>query len=222
MKSIYSSLLLLSIAEIVTAGPLPARPVVDVRLDHNPTVDELHLPSTGQVWHLDDDFGNIYKSNENLDLINERLTLRPDSGIAIQSRGAGATVAKDAAEKGAKKGAKGSSSSSVNTPGGGLDVAGKVTGDVAKVTGEVGAEVEGIPIVGEVLGTALEVVTSFLNILSKVFSAVAQMEKKSAEVSLVASVHLNFLTDLLLDRNGWFCGQLLLFNAKRSNVAMTI
>ncbi|KAE9383132.1 hypothetical protein BT96DRAFT_110202 [Gymnopus androsaceus JB14] len=57
----------------------------------------------------------------------------------------------------------------------------KGNGDVAKVTGEVGAEVEGIPVVGEVLGTALEVVTAFLNILSKVFSAVSEMEKKSAE-----------------------------------------
>ena len=52
MKSFYGSLLLFSIAVIVTAGPLPTRPVVDVRLVRNPGVDDSHLPSTGRVWQI--------------------------------------------------------------------------------------------------------------------------------------------------------------------------
>ncbi|KAE9400044.1 hypothetical protein BT96DRAFT_975542 [Gymnopus androsaceus JB14] len=179
---IYGSLLLLSIAKVATAGPLPTKPVVDVRLDRSPSVDNLYLPSTGQVWHyLDDSIGSAsvdYNSNdvEFISTTDQGLTLRPSGGVAI-AEGVTRMVRRKVAPPKPNGGG-----SSVNTPGGGMQKAGQVMGDVAKVTAQVGAEVEGIPIIGEILGTALEAVTAFLNILSKVFSIVGEMEKKSAEV----------------------------------------
>jgi len=206
MKSFYGSLLLFSIAVIVTAGPLPTRPVVDVRLVRNPGVDDSHLPSTGRVWQIvsdsiglsadylpENDFAGASDFNDNSDHffgIDKDVALRlTGGGVTIQSRVATQVEEgtmkivkrKGGGGKGEKGAPKGQSSSSVNTPGGGMKTAGKVTGDVAKVTAQVGVEVEGIPIVGEVLGTALEVVTAFLNVLSKVFNVVGAMEKKSAQ-----------------------------------------
>jgi len=62
-----------------------------------------------------------------------------------------------------------------------MDTAGKAMGAAAKGMSEAGAELEGVPIVGEILGTAVEVVSAFINILAKIFTKIGAMEKKSAE-----------------------------------------
>lgn len=207
MKSLYGSLLLLSIIKVITAGPLPTRPVVDVRMGHNRADidDSRQTSSTGRVWQIlsgsstssmdylpDVDFKSDSDSNENLDVVSSDLT--PHSTV-IQSRRMAARAVEDATspmKKTVVKRKKKKEETNPNkpspagpAPGAGLEKAGKIMGDVSKVTGEVGAEVEGIPIVGEILGTALEVVTSFLSILSKVFNVVGEMEKKSAQVSVL-------------------------------------
>lgn len=187
MKSIYGSLFLsLSILKLVSAGPLPsARPVVDVR----GSLDDVlpFKPSTVHTWYFasdpsmeydlsDIDFGSAY---DGVDLIygtNKNVVPRSDKGVVIQRRKK--KKVKDAASK-----ATGS-----NQAGGGVAKAGKVIGAVGKGVGEAEEATAEIPILGE----AVAAVAVFLNVLSKIFSVVAHMEAKSAQVSLVLSLYFSF------------------------------
>lgn len=148
---------------------------MDVRLDQKPADDR--LPSTGPTWHLvdgssmdynRDSFGN---ANNDLDLTSgtdKDVTLRARNNMAIQRR------------KGKKDKAKAKAPSSGGGGGGGsstMSKAGDVTGDMAKAINAATEALEEVPVLGE----ALDVVAAVLNVLSKVFKAVAEMEKKSNE-----------------------------------------
>lgn len=204
--AVFRYLLLLSVASIVsvTAGPLPTtRPqaVVDVRLDPVEAV-----PSTGRTWHIvsDSDIPSLdlnydnradledfsrstyyTDSDMNTDIPTHKdLTLRSSSGVAIGRREVAADVAKEAAKKGAKGAAKKGSKDSQSggsKPGDGMQKASQVTGDISKGLKEASAGLDAAGPVGEVLATAVQAVSVFLDILSKVFGAVAKMEEKSAK-----------------------------------------
>jgi len=169
MKSINSFVLLLSIIKIVIAGPLPTpRHVVDVRLDQKSAGD--HLPSTSPTWHLVDDSSmNYNRDNDDLD-----LTSGTDKDVTIHARNSVAI------ERRKKKKSKGKPKAPSSGGGGGsstMSKAGEVTGDMAKAINAATEALEEVPILGE----ALDVVATILNVLSKVFKAVAEMEKKSNE-----------------------------------------
>lgn len=172
--SIISFLLLLSLVNIVIAGPLSTpRHVVDVRLDQQPADDR--LPSASPNWHLVDEFSMDHHGsdsvNNDLELTSgadDDVTLRSRNNMAIQRR------------KGKVKG-KGKGSSSGDGGTAKMDKAAKVTGDLSKAASVATEALQEVPILGE----AMDIVTTLLKVLSKVFSAVAAMEKKSDEVSPV-------------------------------------
>lgn len=170
--SIISFLSLLSLVKIVIAGPLPTpRHVVDVRLDQNPADDR--LPSASPNWDFVDGFSMDYygsdSANNDSELVSgadEDVTLRSRNNMAIQRR--------KGKDKKPKKPSSGGGSSKI-------DKAAKVTGDMSKGVSVAAEALSEVPVLGE----AMDIVAGVLKVLSEVFDAVAEMEKKSNEVSLV-------------------------------------
>lgn len=140
---------------------------MDVRLDQNPADDR--LPSASPNWDFVDGFSMDYygsdSANNDSELVSgvdEDVTLRFRNNMAIQRR-----KHKD------KKPSSGGSTK--------MNKAADVTGDMSKAMSAATEALQEVPILGE----ALDAVTTVLKVLSRVFSAIANMEKKSNEVSPV-------------------------------------
>lgn len=225
--SLLSQLLLLSLMErIVIGGPVPSRPIVNVRLDLTtlkPIVDVHLLPNYDRFGSLDNDLNlmDYTLSSPNFELALASTdsyyleSVLPDTDITL---GAGTnnvairprlitSLAKGAeqAAKGAQKGVNAKDKVAPPKTQSKLEKDGKIIENVGKGLTKAASALDAAGPVGEIAATALQVIGTFLEILGAVINAAAEAERKSDEVNPLAFYLFFGLIVYLWDgfRPGW-------------------
>lgn len=218
MRATHGSLLLLLLLlllmdETVIGGPVPSRPVIDVRSDltTKPTVDVPLLPNFDRFVSLDNDLDLLmdYALSSPNELMGASIdrsyyleSVGPDTDLTLGASNDAdirprliTSLAKGAeqAAKGAQKGVNAKNKVAPPQTQSKLEKDGKIIENVGKGLTKAASALDAAGPLGEIAATALQVIGTFLEILGAVLNAAAEAERKSDEVCSLA--FLSFWAD---------------------------